>query len=66
MFCKYIVNKSNTFAWVTNGTIIMGITTLSANTTMVIIEWIMFELARNPTIPERLYKEVGDVIGGWD
>ncbi len=42
----------------------MGITTLSANTTMVIIEWIMFELARNPTIPERLYKEVGDVIGG--
>ncbi len=31
---------------------------------MVIIEWIMFELARNLTIQERLYKEVIDVIGG--
>jgi hypothetical protein len=27
MFCKYIVNKSNTFAWVTNGTVTMGVTT---------------------------------------
>jgi len=39
---------------------------LNANTTMVIIEWIMFELARNPTIQEHLYKEVVDVIGGQD
>jgi ent-kaurene oxidase len=37
---------------------------LNANTTMVIIEWIMFELARNPTIQECLYKEVINVIGG--
>ncbi len=36
----------------------------SADTTLVTTEWIMFELARNPAIQERLYKEVVDVTGG--
>ncbi len=27
MFCKYIVNRSNTFAWVANGAITMGVNT---------------------------------------
>jgi hypothetical protein len=39
---------------------------LNVNTTMVIIEWIMFELTRNPTIQEHLYKEVVDVKGDQD
>jgi ent-kaurene oxidase len=36
----------------------------SAHTTLVTTEWIMFELARNPAIQERVYKEVVDVTGG--
>ncbi len=39
---------------------------LNVDTTMAIIEWIMFKLARNPTIQKHLYKEVVDVIGGQD
>jgi hypothetical protein len=39
---------------------------LNADTTIVIIEWIMFELERNPTLQECLYKEVVNVIGGQD
>jgi ent-kaurene oxidase len=36
----------------------------STDTILVTTEWIMFELASNPAIQERLYKEVVDVTGG--
>ncbi len=39
---------------------------MSIDTNIVTIEWIMFELANNPIIPERLYKEIIDVTGGQD
>jgi ent-kaurene oxidase len=38
----------------------------SIDIVMVIMEWIMFELARSPTIQERLYKEVVDATSGQD
>jgi ent-kaurene oxidase len=39
---------------------------LSTDTSMVTTEWIMFELAKNPTVQERLYKEIIDVTCGQD
>jgi ent-kaurene oxidase len=35
----------------------------SADTTLVSIEWAIYEIARNPQIQERLYKEVQSVVG---
>jgi cytochrome P450 len=36
----------------------------SINTVMVIMEWIMFELARNFVVQKHLYKKVVDVTSG--
>jgi cytochrome P450 len=38
----------------------------SIDTSMVTTEWIMFELAKNHVVQERLYKEIIDVTGGQD
>lgn len=35
----------------------------SADTTLVTIEWIMYELAKNQAVQERLYKEIEQVVG---
>ncbi len=37
---------------------------VSTDTSMVTTEWIMFELAENPAVQERLYKEIIDVTCG--
>jgi hypothetical protein len=39
---------------------------VSIDTSMVTIEWIMFELVKNLAIQERLYKEIIDVTSGQD
>jgi ent-kaurene oxidase len=39
---------------------------MSIDTSMVTIEWIMFELAKNLAIQEDLYKEIIDVRSGQD
>nr|BAQ20601.1 ent-kaurene oxidase 1 [Lygodium japonicum] len=35
----------------------------SADTTLVTIEWAMYEIANNPAVQERLYQEINEVVG---
>ncbi len=39
---------------------------VSIDTSMVTTKWIMFELAKNPAIQERIYKVIIDVTSGQD